>query len=247
MARRRFFVEAVRGGRAEVSGDTAEHLRRVLRAEAGQRFEISDNQSVYLAEIDGFKTNLVSFRVLEKVDAEAPPVRLILLAALIKFDRFEWIVEKATELGAESIVPVETERSEKGLEKAAAKRVDRWRRIALESSQQSRRARLPEIAASVAFEHALKSAGQQRYFLDEEQGAAALLNAVPRADERSPADVVCLLVGPEGGWTEDERNAASAHGWTSVTLGAQILRADTAAIAALAVLNSAWLSRHHRG
>ena len=74
MARRRFFVEAVRSGRAEVSGDTAEHLRRVLRAEAGQRFEISDNQSVYLAEIEGFKGNLVSFRVLEKVETEAPPV-----------------------------------------------------------------------------------------------------------------------------------------------------------------------------
>lgn len=240
MARRRFFVEAVRGGRAEVSGDTAEHLRRVLRVEAGQRFEISDNQSVYLAEIEGFKTNLVSFRVLEKVEAEAPPARLILLAALIKFDRFEWIVEKATELGVESIVPVEAERSEKGLEKAAAKRVERWRRIVLESSQQSRRARLPEIAAVLGFDEALQTPARHRYFLDEEQGAPPLLSALPRAEERAPADVVGLLVGPEGGWVEDERAAARAHGWSSVSLGPQILRTDTAAIAALAVLLSAW-------
>ena len=117
MARRRFFVEAVRNERAEVSGETAEHLRRVLRVEAGQRFEIADNQSVYLAEVEGFRKDRVLFHVLERLEAEAPPVRVILLASLIKFDRFEWIVEKATELGAEAIVPVEAERSEKGLQR----------------------------------------------------------------------------------------------------------------------------------
>jgi 16S rRNA (uracil1498-N3)-methyltransferase len=154
MARRRFFVEAVRNERTEVSGETAQHLRRVLRVEAGQRFEISDNQSVYLAEVEGFQKDRVLFRVIERLEAEAPPVRVILLASLIKFDRFEWIVEKATELGVEAIVPVEAERSEKGLAKAAAKRVERWRRIALESSQQSRRSRLPEIEPSVSFERA---------------------------------------------------------------------------------------------
>ncbi len=183
MARRRFFVEAVRNERAEVSGDTAEHLRRVLRVEAGQRFEIADNQSVYLAEVEGFRKDRVLFHVLERLEAEAPPVRVILLASLIKFDRFEWIVEKATELGAETIVPVEAERSEKGLAKAAAKRVERWRRIALESSQQSRRSRLPEIESSVSFQRALETAAACRYFLDEERGAPPLASVLPSEEK----------------------------------------------------------------
>jgi 16S rRNA (uracil1498-N3)-methyltransferase len=241
MARRRFFVEAVRNERAEVSGDTAEHLRRVLRVEAGQRFEIADNQSVYLAEVEGLRKDRVLFHVLERLEAEAPPVRVILLASLIKFDRFEWIVEKATELGAEAIVPVEAERSEKGLAKAAAKRVERWRRIALESSQQSRRSRLPEIESSVSFQRALERAAAWRYFLDEERGAPPLASRLPSAEKRSPSDLVCLLVGPEGGWSGGERNAAGAHGWIPVSLGPQILRAETAALAALAVIVSAWI------
>ena len=236
-------MESVRAGRAELSGEAAQHLRRVLRAEPGQRFEISDNHSVYLAEIEGFQRELVLFRLLERIETEPPPVRLILLAALIKFDRFEWLVEKATELGVETIVPVEAERSEKGLDRAAAKRLERWRRIALESSQQARRAHLPEIAASTPFARALETPAAVHYFLEEECGAPPLLSVVPV--ERSPADTVCLLVGPEGGWTGEERRAASARGWLAVSLGPQILRAETAAIAALAIVTGAWCAVSH--
>jgi 16S rRNA (uracil1498-N3)-methyltransferase len=240
MARRRFFVESVRAGRAELSGEAAQHLRRVLRAEPGQRFEISDNQSVYLAEIEGFQRDLVLFRLLARIETEPPPLRLILLAALIKFDRFEWLVEKATELGVEAIVPVEAERSEKGLDRAAGKRLERWRRIALESSQQARRARLPQITVSTSFAQALQTPAAGRYFLEEERGAPPLLSVLPEAVGRSPADTVCLLVGPEGGWVDEERRAAAAGGWQAASLGPQILRAETAAIAALAILTAAW-------
>jgi 16S rRNA (uracil1498-N3)-methyltransferase len=240
MARRRFFVDAVRRGQAELSGDAAQHLRRVLRAECGQRFEISDNQSVYLAEIDGFGKGCVSFRVLARLEAEDPPVRLTLLASLIKFDRFEWMLEKATELGVDSVIPVQAARSERGLEKAAAKRLERWRRIVLESSQQSRRARLPDITAPKSLSEALGIDGAHRYVLEEKPRAAPILSLLPEADRRSCSDTVCLLVGPEGGWTDAERERASASGWAAVSLGPQILRTETAAIAALAVLSSAW-------
>jgi 16S rRNA (uracil1498-N3)-methyltransferase len=245
MARRRFFVGSAGDGRAELSGAAAEHLRRVLRAQPGQRYEISDNQSVYLAEIDAFKKGLVSFRLLERIETEPPPVRLILLASLIKFDRFEWLVEKATELGAEAIIPVAAERSEKGLERAAAKRVERWQRIALESSQQARRGRLPEIGACLSFEQALETNSACRYFLEEERCAPPVLSVLPRAELRLASDTVSLLAGPEGGWTEEERLAASARGWLAVSLGPQILRTETAAIAALAVLSSAWGTGSH--
>ena len=132
-------MDEVRNGQAEIAGDEARHLTRVLRVEAGQRYEISDNRNVYLAEIETARKEHVLFRTIEKLPPPAPPC-FELCAALIKFDHFEWMIEKATELGVTEIVPVEATRSERGLEKAAAKRVERWRRIALEASQQSRRA-----------------------------------------------------------------------------------------------------------
>jgi 16S rRNA (uracil1498-N3)-methyltransferase len=235
--RRRFFVDQVRSGRAEISGDDARHLTRVLRVEPGQRYEISDNRHVYLAEVDTARKEHVTFRTLEKLAEPAPAVRLILCAALIKFDHFEWMIEKATELGVSEIVPVETIRSERGLERAAWKRVERWRRIALESSQQSRRAFLPEVSVPKSLRDVLALEATHRFVLDEDH-ARPLNRALPPA--RSLEDTVAVLIGPEGGWTAEERSQFSTS-WTPVSLGPLILRAETAAIAALAILNSAWL------
>ncbi|MDW8131109.1 MAG: RsmE family RNA methyltransferase [Bryobacterales bacterium] len=241
MARRRFFVDEVREGRARLTGESADHLRRVLRARAGERFELSDNRNVYLAEIEGFRRGEVLFRILEALPAERPPLQLVLQAALIKFDRFEWLIEKATELGVEQILPVIAARSEKGLEVAAVKRLERWRRIAREASQQARRARLPEIGRPLAFRQALAGQFSWRAVLDELRTGAPLLAALPPATERRAQDRVALLVGPEGGWTEEEREAARAAGWRAVTLATSVLRAETAAIAAVAIVMNAWM------
>src|SRR5258708_33944638 len=119
MARRRFFVDRGHDGRAELAGDEAHHLSRVLRAASGKRYEISDNHALYLAEITEVTAQRVVFRMVEPLEFAAPPVEITLPAALIKFDRFEWMVEKATELGAARLVPVGGERGEKGLAKAA--------------------------------------------------------------------------------------------------------------------------------
>ncbi|HMF74561.1 MAG TPA: RsmE family RNA methyltransferase, partial [Bryobacteraceae bacterium] len=145
MARRRFFVPEIRNGAAELIGGEAEHLVRVLRAEVGQVYEISDNRQVYLAEVAVARKALVSFTVLEKLPEPEESVEIVLAAALIKFDKFEWLVEKATELGVAAIQPFEAVRSERGLGHAAVKRFARWEKIALEASQQSRRVRLPEL------------------------------------------------------------------------------------------------------
>lgn len=234
--RRRFFVDQVRLGQAEIAGDEARHLTRVLRVEPGQRYEISDNCDVYLAEIETARREHVVFRTLEKLPAEAPSVRITLCAALVKFDHFEWMIEKATELGVSSIVPVQATRSEHGLEKAAGKRLERWRRIAVEASQQSRRALLPEIQEPCTVEGVLGLEARYRYVLDENPGGMGFLAAFPA--ERSVDDTVAVLVGPEGGWTDEER--AQFGPWTRITMGPLILRAETAALAALAVLRSAW-------
>ncbi len=237
MARRRFFVNEVRGGQAELRGEEARHLSRVLRAEAGQQYEISDGQSAFLAEIAEARGDLVVFRVLEPVSSPEVPVRLTLLASLIKFDRFEWMIEKVTELGVERILPVETARSEKGLFDASRKRAERWIRIAREASQQARRLRAPEILPAARFERALTESADGHYLL-EESAAPPLLAQLPAIRQRGAR--IAILVGPEGGWIDAERQLAVTEGWLPVSLGPQILRAETAAAAAAAILVSAW-------
>jgi len=232
MARRRFFVPEIRNGAAALAGDEAHHLTRVLRVEKGQKYEISDNREVWLAQVEAARRDLVTFRVLERVEALEPPQRSALYVALIRFERIELLVEKATELGVERIVFFDAERSEKGLDRAAPKRLERWLRIAREASEQSRRVRLPEITGPLSFQETLDTAEGCRLLLDETPGGTPLLAALP-------ADRVSLLVGPEGGWTDRERALAQEAGWRSVSLGPSILRTETAAIAALAVIQAA--------
>ncbi len=236
--RRRFFVDEVRSGKVEITGDEAKHLTRVLRVEPGQRYEISDNHNVYLAEIETARKEHIVFRTIEKLPPPAAQVEIILCAALVKFDAFEWLIEKATELGVSEIIPVEATRTEKGLELAAHKRLERWRRIALEASQQSRRAFLPTVAKPVDFNQILHQEVACRYALDE-CGGQPLAAVLPST--RVASDRVAVLIGPEGGWTEEERAAFVQAGWTQVTLGPLILRAETAALAALAVIQGGWL------
>jgi 16S rRNA (uracil1498-N3)-methyltransferase len=242
LARRRFFVDRIHGGEAELTGEDARHLARVLRAEPGQRYELSDNERAYLAEISAIDPRRVTFRILEPLPVDAPAPRITLFAALIKFDRFEWLVEKATEIGVARIVPVNAARAEKGLASAAAKRVERWRKIARESGQQARRVQTPEIALPAEFPVALMDASRYHYFLEEQPGAAPLLRALPPEADRRSEDAIAILAGPEGGWTDGERSLAGDAGWTPVSLGHNILRAETAAIAALAICGNAWHS-----
>jgi 16S rRNA (uracil1498-N3)-methyltransferase len=239
LARRRFFVDHIRGGTAELLGDDALHLTRVLRVEAGQQFEISDNRAAWLAEVTEARGQRVVFRTLEPLESPTAPVRLTLVAAIVKFDRFEWLIEKATELGVERILPMEAARTEKGLFEASRKRAERWRRIARESSQQARRVSVPEILPAVPFEGCLAEPAGYRYFL-EEAGAPPFLRTLP--ERRTAADHVALMVGPEGGWTDAERRLAAEAGWQPVSLGPLVLRAETAAAAALAVAGNAWLA-----
>ena len=231
-----FYADEVRSGRAWIHGETAEHLRRVLRVEAGQQFEVSDRQSVYLASVSEFAKQTVVFDLVRQLPARREGAEITLLAALVKFDRFEWMLEKCSELGVGSLTPFVAARSEAGLDKAAAKRQSRWTRICEESGQQCRRLRPMTVGASVSFNEALGVRSAVRLLLDE-SGGAPLLRCLPGA-----FGDVAVLVGPEGGWVEQERERALAAGWTAATLGESILRAETAALAAVSQIQGKWWS-----
>lgn len=235
MARRRFFVDEFHHRRAEVAGGDAHHLTRVLRVERGQQYEVCDNNTAWLATVVEAHKARVVFELNEPIPPKPSPPPLALYPALFKFDHLESIVERGTELGVDEFRFVIAERSEKGLERAAEKRIERWRKIALESSQQSRRDRLPVLHLPVRLRDAALQATGERLLLDEEGGVS--LPTVLGGAGAGPVGVN-LLTGPEGGWTDQEREMLRAAGWTSVTLGPLILRAETAAIAGAAVVQS---------
>jgi 16S rRNA (uracil1498-N3)-methyltransferase len=239
MARRLFFVPEIRRGFAELSGSDAEHLVRVLRAEPGEVYEISDNNHAYLAKIESVRKSSIIFQVIEELSVTAGAAPLCLFPAIFKFDRFEWMIEKATELGVTRIEPFSAVRSERGLAQATAKRITRWEKIALEASQQSRRKKLPEIVVAEGLDIILTRELEWKILLDESKSAPPLLALVESA-KRGAVDRIGVLLGPEGGWTEGERNMIAKAGWNPCSLGATTLRAETAAIAALSAVNVLW-------
>ncbi len=255
--RRRFFVDRFERDSATLHADAAEHLGRVLRAEPGQLYELSDGERVWLARVERVALskrgdNRIEFALVEPVDAVAPALRLQLLVAIVKFDRFEWCLEKATELGVDEIVPLAAARTDKAPIAAAEKRQERWNRILLESAQQARRLRAPVLRSSQRPSDAFaQSTATTKIFLSERReaeslrvlmqskGAQARVPVPLEANRQSVAATVSLAVGPEGGWREEEIESAAANGFLEASLGENILRTETAVIASLAIMQFA--------
>ena len=240
--RRRFFVDRFENGGARLAGGAAEHLARVLRAEEGELYELSDGREVFLARIARVGRGAVDFTLAEPVPVPASRLRITLLLAVVKFDRLEWALEKATELGADVVIPVAAERSTKALVAAAGKRAARWSAILLESAQQARCLRPPELRPLVKPAEAFRAAkGGLRLLLSERPGAPRLRtivegHATSATSAADPIDV-SLAVGPEGGWTDSEFAGAASAGFREVSLGDRILRTETAVAAGLAALH----------
>ncbi len=236
--RRRFFVEQFTGNTATIEGDAAHHLGRVLRAQEGQLYELSDGQRVWLGRIEKVARDRVDFALLEEIPAHQSAIDVTLLLAIAKFDAFEWAIEKATELGVSTIVPLAAARSEKALLVAAGKRADRWKKILAEASQQSRRVRVPVLRELSQPGQAFSSHATTpvKVMLSEQSDALPLRQILLAEPSREQA---VLAIGPEGGWTDAEFAAAHASGFRDASLGKLILRTETAVAAALASLNYA--------
>ncbi len=246
MTRRRWIADTWTATTASLTGEQAEHLARVLRATPGQIYDVVAGGFLHRAEIVSVRPSSsgqsaeVLFTLHEELESDSA-LPLHLLLAVFKFDHMEWAIEKATELGVGRITPVLARRTEKHLAQAATKRAERWRRIALEASKQSRRTSIPEISEPITLKEALEVVDSPvRILLSETEQTASLAAVLQKpghvTDESEFSHA--LAIGPEGGWTQEEMALFTGHGWQHVTLGPRILRAETAAIAAIAILSS---------
>lgn len=242
MTRRRWIAEHWDEATATLVGTQAEHMARVLRAQPGMEADVVAGGRVFHAEVAavtlGAGKSEVRFNLVAELKADpALPVTLVL--AVYKFDRLEWAIEKATELGVAAIAPVIARRTEKHLAQAAGKRAERWRRLVHEAAQQSRRSDVPLIHDPVALAVRVKAAAAAtRIVLAEQERTTTLRSLIGEAQEAAGEEMPALeiAIGPEGGWAPDEEALFDANGWRAASLGPRILRAETAAIAALAVL-----------
>jgi len=228
MSRRRFFADALAQGAARLEGAHAHHLAQVLRAQPGQEYELAFAGRIYLGRITGVRAQRVEFEVVEELPQPVAERPVELGMALFKFDRWEWMVEKATELGLTHLTPLSCRRTDPKLAAAAAGRRTRWLQIARGAAEQSRRASWPEIMPPQALSAWLAKPHAGTRQLLSEAPEAPMLTAVPGA--------VVLLAGPEGGLAEEEAAAAVNLGFAPVSLGPRILRCETAVLAALARL-----------
>jgi 16S rRNA (uracil1498-N3)-methyltransferase len=235
MTRRRWIADEVSGNRAALVGAHADHLVRVLRTRVGEEFDIVTEATVRRGRVTSLADGRVEFELAEEVSAPRLPVVTIVLA-IFKFDRMEWAIEKCTELGVSRIIPLISSRTDSHLAAASAKRVERWQRIALQASEQSRRTSPPEITSPLKLSQALAVADGTRILLSESEENTLFRDALDLAD---PQAGIVLAIGPEGGWTENELQSFREGGWIAASLGNTILRAETAAIAATAIAISA--------
>jgi 16S rRNA (uracil1498-N3)-methyltransferase len=243
MTPRRFYVPAdsIRDGIAYLSSSQAHHLRHVLRLGTGDIVEVFDGEGQgYLGEVE-VQGSQVVVRSLQPLSSERVSVRVILAAALIKSARFEWILQKATELGVHQIVPISTRLSDVRIpESKLGLRLQRWGRIVQEASKQSRRLVAPRLHKPIDFSDLLCS--------QEFSTCSKLLFYEKASNLWSPGDhpnseEIMVCIGPEGGWESREIEQAQSSGVSVFGLGPWTLRAETAAIAALSILMHHLFSR----
>lgn len=244
MTRRRWIAEHWDQATATIRAGHAEHLARVLRARVGMEADVVAGGRVFHAEIaavtlDGERSE-VRFNLIAEATAD-PALPITLVLSVYRFDCMEWAIEKATELGVAAIAPVVARRTDKHLAVAARKRAERWRRIAHEAAQQSRRSDVPLIETPSPLADRVKAASMaHRIVLAEQERATTLHSLVDEAIQAGGEEMPALeiAIGPEGGWAPEEESLFEANGWRAASLGPRILRAETAAIAALAIIAS---------
>ncbi|MBW4053480.1 MAG: 16S rRNA (uracil(1498)-N(3))-methyltransferase [Proteobacteria bacterium] len=222
------------GGRRTLEGDAANHISRVLRLRPGDPLTLFDGGGAeHPARIEEFRKSAVIVTVGDRcAPLRESPLRLTLAQGISRGERMDWVVQKATELGVSRIIPVQTERTVVKLDsQQPARKLRHWQAIAIAACEQSGRNLIPDIAAPLALLDFLRDTDANATRLLLSPTAALRINELP-----APAGQVIVLIGPEGGLSEPEQRAALAAGFVAVRLGPRVLRTETAAVAALTLL-----------
>lgn len=243
---RRFFVttDAVQDGIVQFDTELAHHMGKVLRLSAGEQVTVSTGDgTAYLVELEQFSKDAVTGRILEQMDhLQETNIEVVLYQGMPKGDKLEWIIQKCTEIGVSRIIPVEMSRSVVHFDSnKAAKKLERWQKIAQEASQQSKRIQVPTVGPYYTWKQFLQQLEQETeqelgltiVFWEDEQTQS--LKALLRNQQEKPQRIN-LVVGPEGGLSEEEVAALRALGAVSASLGKRILRTETAGMAGLSMI-----------
>jgi 16S rRNA (uracil1498-N3)-methyltransferase len=240
----RFFVptSSISHGRGIIRGDELDHLRRVLRLKPGDSIEIFDEQGrEHEAAIRAFSAEHADIEILRSYEARREsPLNVTLAVGLTKGEKMDFVVEKATELGAHAVAPLLSAHTVPKIdERKSAKREERWKKIALSAAKQCGRSRVPEILGICGYNEfvARPAADTLKLLLWENEPQQTFRDV--HAQESAVRSVI-LAIGPEGGFASEEAELARRHGYRWISLGKRILRAETAAVAALALAQYLW-------
>ena len=236
---RRLFYKGVLGDKITIEGPDAHHLMHVMRAKAGQQVTVADDEGrVALMEMTAFSPDSVELTLKDYLEGNTEsPLELTLVQCLLKADKMDWVVQKAVELGANAIQPLASQNCVVQYDgKKAEKRQERWQKIADEAAKQCGRTRLLQVKPILSLKEWLAASGFSQenplYFCYENEEQKTIKEALTN----SQAGKATVIIGPEGGFTLEEAQAIEEAGGQSVTLGPRILRAETAAIAAMTVI-----------
>lgn len=236
-----FFAEPSWIGEQQIrlEGADVNHMKNVLRMKYGEDVQVNDGEgNVYLCTVNGYEENIAVLDILKKLDQDTElPSRLWLFQGLPKGDKMEWIVQKAVELGAYSVVPFAAKRSVVKLdEKKAEKKRTRWQAIAKGAAEQSGRGIVPEVRPVMSFQKALELAKELDVILIPYELEEGMKETARRIQKIRPGQSVGIFIGPEGGFEEVEVEQAKEAGAAAVSLGKRILRTETAGLTTLSIL-----------
>ena len=227
-----------------LDGEEHFHLSKVARIKPGQEVWLFDEEGRnYLAEVVKIERDRTQLVILEREEAPRPSLPITLGQALVKAKKMNSIIQKATEIGVAAIVPVITARTIVRIEEREQKKIERWKKIIREAAKQSHVSFLPSITYPVKLDRLIQERNEEiKLLLSENQGRLLRDILIPGSRKRKPPSSVLLLVGPEGGWTDEEERFILDHGFEAVSLGKQILRTETAALSSLAMIAHFWNS-----
>lgn len=246
MTSNRFYIqkEQIKIPYAVLTGDEHHHLTRVVRKKKGDKvFLFTRKGENFLARIEKIEKSKTHLLILEKTQRKESNVKIILAPSLIKTKALELMLQKSTELGIFSFSPLITERCVINISDKLEKKLNRWNRIVLEASKQCRRPSPPKVEKPVSLNNFIdKKNGDIKLFLDEKGGIYLKdFIFISQDSKYKPSQSVIILLGPEGGWTEKEKQDIVQHGYKAVSLGSNVLRAETAAIACVSIVSHVFL------